>query len=615
MNKDFRTTLDARLSGMRWGEREQANVLRQIRQQEVQEVKHVKRGSAMMAFAMATLLLVMGTALAMSTLPTPMPTVAVQPQGDPRPAVTLDSSSLITATLTGGVYNETGVRLNLDMSLKEGLPYTLLRAYNPQSTASVGTLYYSIQLYLTVEQQEYPFTRSTHQFQAGSGQINGGHLQQEFTVSAPFLNETALVEADIRLYDRADSLVEQITASFYLHPEYATAVPAQPTPNAILGADELATLTPMPTAEPGIAATLAPDAAATPIPLGDVNLYDCSQQYGYEDFIVSVTEAELTGRVGEATVLFTPRQPDSYRLMVNGAAQPDNGKPTVQISASLYTTDHLGSTVLLEKWEDVQTRLPYGESVSVAFRTEKLTGESPVQPVCLKIAVYDEQTGTTDHNYLPLALRKLGVTEAEADAALLAESLFYGMTDFAYSEAMHIQVLKAQYTDTGAEMKIRFLPTDPENTYLTINGIDNGRDEAKTQIADTAQLFTASELGAAHQGAYVEYWAPQSVQLNLDGSIDMSWTIQLESDAIVMPICLQMSGKSEKSIPFGILRAGHTREEVLDALPEAPALTQMPQMAYVTPAPADSTSQNIAPTPVPVQTIVPQIIYQTPTPQ
>lgn len=68
MNDEFRKALDTRLSGLQWGEREQAQVLRAIRQKEEPEVKHIKRGTMILAFAMATLLVVMGAALATGSL-------------------------------------------------------------------------------------------------------------------------------------------------------------------------------------------------------------------------------------------------------------------------------------------------------------------------------------------------------------------------------------------------------------------------------------------------------------------------------------------------------------------------------------------------------------------
>ena len=69
MNDKLKQSLDGRLGGMRWGEREQAEVFRQIRRKELQDVKHVKRGSGMLAIAMALLFIVMGAAYALTTPP------------------------------------------------------------------------------------------------------------------------------------------------------------------------------------------------------------------------------------------------------------------------------------------------------------------------------------------------------------------------------------------------------------------------------------------------------------------------------------------------------------------------------------------------------------------
>lgn len=66
MNEKLKQSLDTRLGGMRWGERDQAEVFRQIQRKELQNVKHVKRGSGMLAIAMALLFIVMGAAFALT---------------------------------------------------------------------------------------------------------------------------------------------------------------------------------------------------------------------------------------------------------------------------------------------------------------------------------------------------------------------------------------------------------------------------------------------------------------------------------------------------------------------------------------------------------------------
>ena len=71
MNERMKQSLEGRLGGMRWGEREQAEVFRQIQRKELQNVKHVRRGSGMLAIALAMLFIVMGAAFALTTLPQP----------------------------------------------------------------------------------------------------------------------------------------------------------------------------------------------------------------------------------------------------------------------------------------------------------------------------------------------------------------------------------------------------------------------------------------------------------------------------------------------------------------------------------------------------------------
>ena len=80
MNDKLKQSLDGRLGGMRWGERDQAEVFRQIQRKELQDVKHVKRGTGALAIAIALLFVVMGAAFALNQAPQPEDQrVAVQP--------------------------------------------------------------------------------------------------------------------------------------------------------------------------------------------------------------------------------------------------------------------------------------------------------------------------------------------------------------------------------------------------------------------------------------------------------------------------------------------------------------------------------------------------------
>lgn len=82
MNDKLSQSLKARLSGMQWGEREQAEVLRQIQRKEMQDVKHVKHGAGMLAIAVTLLFLVAGAAFAIGTMPQPEDTTTLsQPSG------------------------------------------------------------------------------------------------------------------------------------------------------------------------------------------------------------------------------------------------------------------------------------------------------------------------------------------------------------------------------------------------------------------------------------------------------------------------------------------------------------------------------------------------------
>ncbi len=63
MMNDLQSTLNARLSGMRWGEREKADVLRIIRMEAAMPARTERRGIAMIACAVATVMLFVGSAV------------------------------------------------------------------------------------------------------------------------------------------------------------------------------------------------------------------------------------------------------------------------------------------------------------------------------------------------------------------------------------------------------------------------------------------------------------------------------------------------------------------------------------------------------------------------
>lgn len=83
MNEKLKQSLDARLGGMRWGGREQAEVFRLIRRKETQDVKQIRRGSGMLAIAMALLFIVMGAAFALTTQNPPEDNRLASQTGEP----------------------------------------------------------------------------------------------------------------------------------------------------------------------------------------------------------------------------------------------------------------------------------------------------------------------------------------------------------------------------------------------------------------------------------------------------------------------------------------------------------------------------------------------------
>lgn len=140
MNDKLKQSLEGRLNGMRWGEREQAEVFRQIQRKELQDVKHVKRGTGMLAIAMAVLFLVMGAAFALDQLPQPEDTTLLtQPSGTefvPVPAAKLEND-YITLTVSNASWDGENVAFDALIRLKEPEKYALTigNYTNPGSTS------------------------------------------------------------------------------------------------------------------------------------------------------------------------------------------------------------------------------------------------------------------------------------------------------------------------------------------------------------------------------------------------------------------------------------------------------------------------------------------------
>lgn len=127
MNDEFRKALDTRLSGLRWGEREQAKVLRAIHTKEVTEVKHVKRGTMALAFAIATLFLVMGAAFALTGLPQPNDTTPATPLSTdflPTPIAQVENDYL-TMTVRDAAWDGTTAVFEAVLTLKEPEKYLM----------------------------------------------------------------------------------------------------------------------------------------------------------------------------------------------------------------------------------------------------------------------------------------------------------------------------------------------------------------------------------------------------------------------------------------------------------------------------------------------------------
>lgn len=110
MNEKLKQSLDTRLGGMRWGEREQTEVFRQIQRKELQDVKHIKRGSGMLAIAIAMLFIVMGAAFALTN--------SIQPENEQTAGQTAEPT--FVPILTSQYENE-HFTLNIDQAACDGM--------------------------------------------------------------------------------------------------------------------------------------------------------------------------------------------------------------------------------------------------------------------------------------------------------------------------------------------------------------------------------------------------------------------------------------------------------------------------------------------------------------
>lgn len=129
MNDKLNQSLKARLSGMRWGEREQAEVFRQIQRKEMHEVKHVKRGTSMLALAAALLFFVMGAALAVTGTGQPDDTYPLtqttQTVFTPVPVARAENDYLVM-TVDSAEWYDSEVTIDLTLRLKEPEKFGLI---------------------------------------------------------------------------------------------------------------------------------------------------------------------------------------------------------------------------------------------------------------------------------------------------------------------------------------------------------------------------------------------------------------------------------------------------------------------------------------------------------
>lgn len=128
MNDKLSQSLKARLSGMQWGEGEQAEVLRQIQRKEMQDVKHAKRGAGMLAIAVTLLFLVAGAAFAVGTMPQPEDSTALtQPSGAEFVPVTSRQfeNDYLTVTVDAARWMGESAAFEVTLRLKEPEKYAL----------------------------------------------------------------------------------------------------------------------------------------------------------------------------------------------------------------------------------------------------------------------------------------------------------------------------------------------------------------------------------------------------------------------------------------------------------------------------------------------------------
>lgn len=139
MNDKLSQSLKSRLSGMRWGEREQTATFRQIQRKEMQDVKHVKRGAGVLAIAMTLLFLVAGAAFAIGTMPQPEDaTTLSQPSGAEFVPVTSRQfeNDYLTLTVDSARWTGETASFEVTLRLKEPEKYAICIGsyHNPGST-------------------------------------------------------------------------------------------------------------------------------------------------------------------------------------------------------------------------------------------------------------------------------------------------------------------------------------------------------------------------------------------------------------------------------------------------------------------------------------------------
>lgn len=128
MNDKLSQSLKSRLSGMRWGEREQTEVLRQIQRKEMQDVKHAKRGAGMLAIAVTLLFLVAGAAFAVGTMPQPEDSTALTqpPDAEFVPVTSRQfENDYLTVTVDAARWTGETASFEVTLRLKEPEMYAL----------------------------------------------------------------------------------------------------------------------------------------------------------------------------------------------------------------------------------------------------------------------------------------------------------------------------------------------------------------------------------------------------------------------------------------------------------------------------------------------------------